>query len=67
MKSVKFIIGVVLGSIFALLAIFAAAILLNRMYWSFTYSAAVLIVSAILSAACFRWALRSGIRRAPQL
>jgi uncharacterized membrane protein HdeD (DUF308 family) len=63
MKNIKFIIGSTLGAIFALLATFAAVILLNRAYWSFTYSAIVLAVSAISSALCFRWAIRTGIKR----
>ena len=67
MKNANFTIGVVLGSIFAIVAIDAAALLLNHMYWSRSYSVAALIISAIVSVACFRWAICSGIRRSTQV
>jgi TctA family transporter len=53
MKTVKFIIGIALGSLFGLIAANGIAILFHRLYWSRTYSVAILIMSAILSAACF--------------
>ena len=65
--TIKFIIAVGLGAIFAIVAIEAAALLLNHMYWSLGYSVAALIISTIVSILCFRWALRSGIRRSTQV
>ena len=63
MMTGKFIIGITLGSIFALLAAVAAGVLLAHLYYSFRITATVFTIQVILSLLCFGWALRSGIAR----
>jgi hypothetical protein len=67
MKTIKFIVGVAFGAVFALIAINGIAILRYRLYWSLTYSITVLIVSTSLSALCLFWAIRSGLKRSTHL
>lgn len=66
MKNAKFIVGVLLGCLFAIVAADGVAILIYHLYWSLTYSVLAASVAIILSVASFRWAIRSGIR-APKL
>jgi uncharacterized membrane protein YqjE len=65
MKTIQFIIGITLGSLFAALAAVTMGVLLAHLYWSFRISATVVAVQVALSVLCFVWAFRKGIVRTP--
>ena len=66
MKTAKVVLGILLGSIFAISGGNGIAILLSHAYWSFAYTLTFTAISMAISAVCFWWAVRTAGSRSTQ-
>jgi|GEM_PF-5249811 len=60
METLIFVVGIILGSLFTIMAAITGGVLVAHMYVSLRASVTVLLVQIALSLLCFYWAMSRG-------